>query len=120
MGVATAKERGIEGVADVEWRRMDVLEAGEGVWREVLGDGNGGGGGGVQGDGGGVGDGGLVVGVDINGNRELEAVRECLGRVLEWWRPRLVVVKSRALFQVFEEEREGVGGGGIGGGGGRQ
>eukprot|EP00555_Chaetoceros_dichaeta_P009960 CAMPEP_0198259726 /NCGR_PEP_ID=MMETSP1447-20131203/8839_1 /TAXON_ID=420782 /ORGANISM="Chaetoceros dichaeta, Strain CCMP1751" /LENGTH=282 /DNA_ID=CAMNT_0043947179 /DNA_START=32 /DNA_END=880 /DNA_ORIENTATION=- len=41
----------------------------------------------------------LVVGVDINGNRELEAVRECVKRVLDWWSPRLVVVKSRSLFQ---------------------
>jgi len=43
----------------------------------------------------------LVVGIDINGNREFEAVRECLQRVLEWWRPRLVLVKSRSMFQAF-------------------
>lgn len=43
----------------------------------------------------------LVVGVDINGNRELEAVKECLKRVLDWWSPRLVVVKSRSLFQAL-------------------
>jgi len=43
----------------------------------------------------------LIVGIDINGNREFEAVRECLKRVLEWWEPRLVLVKSRSMFRVF-------------------
>lgn len=45
----------------------------------------------------------LVVGIDINGNREFEAVRECLERVLTWWKPRLVLVKARSMFQVFQE-----------------
>jgi len=49
----------------------------------------------------------LVVGIDINGNRELEAVRECLKRVLDWWSPRLVVVKSRSLFQELNKISSG-------------
>ena len=43
-------------------------------------------------------DGGLVVAIDINGNRELEAVEDCLKRVLKWWTPKLVIVKSRSLY----------------------
>jgi hypothetical protein len=43
-------------------------------------------------------DGGLVVAIDINGNRALEAVEACLERVLKLWNPRLVVVKSRSLY----------------------
>jgi hypothetical protein len=39
-----------------------------------------------------------VVAMDINGNRELPAVLECLQAVWKLWRPRLVIVKSRALY----------------------
>mmetsp|Transcript_1721 Transcript_1721/g.2469 ORF Transcript_1721/g.2469 Transcript_1721/m.2469 type:complete len:294 (-) Transcript_1721:70-951(-) len=46
----------------------------------------------------------LIVGIDINGNRELDAVVECLQRVLDFWHPRLVIVKSRALFGVLLEQ----------------
>ena len=41
----------------------------------------------------------LIVGIDINGNRALNAVVDCLKRVLDIWQPRLVIVKSRSLFQ---------------------
>ena len=47
----------------------------------------------------------FVVGIDINGNREIDAVRECLKRVLHWWSPRLVVVKARSLYQVLVENK---------------
>ena len=40
----------------------------------------------------------LVVAIDINGNRELEAVRQCLQLVIQEWKPRLIIVKSRALY----------------------
>ncbi len=46
----------------------------------------------------------LIVGIDINGNRQLDAVVQCLQRVLDIWQPRLVVVKSRALFRVLLEQ----------------
>ena len=49
----------------------------------------------------------FVVGIDINGNREIEAVRECLKRVLNWWNPRLVIVKSRSLYQVLVQNNIG-------------
>jgi len=39
-----------------------------------------------------------VVALDVNGNRELEAVVQCLKAVLARWKPRLVLVKSRALY----------------------
>jgi len=39
-----------------------------------------------------------VVAVDINGNREREAVLQCLEAVLAHWQPRLILVKSRALY----------------------
>ena len=39
----------------------------------------------------------LVVAIDINGNRELEAVQQCIRIVIDVWRPRLIIVKSRAL-----------------------
>ena len=39
----------------------------------------------------------LVVSIDINGNRELPAVLQCIQLVLDSWSPRLVMVKSRAL-----------------------
>jgi hypothetical protein len=47
----------------------------------------------------------LIVGIDINGNRELEAVIQCLQRILDIWQPRLVIVKSRSLFNVMLEQR---------------
>jgi hypothetical protein len=40
----------------------------------------------------------LVVAMDINGNRELPAVLECIQVILDSWSPRVVVVKSRALY----------------------
>ena len=49
----------------------------------------------------------FVVGIDINGNREIDAVRECLQRVLYWWSPRLVIVKSRSLYQVLVDNNIG-------------
>ncbi|VEU41425.1 unnamed protein product [Pseudo-nitzschia multistriata] len=39
----------------------------------------------------------LVVSIDINGNRELQAVLKCIQLVLDSWSPRLIMVKSRAL-----------------------
>jgi hypothetical protein len=39
-----------------------------------------------------------VVAMDINGNRALPAVLECLQAVWKLWRPRLVIVKSRELY----------------------
>ncbi len=46
----------------------------------------------------------LIVAIDINGNRELEAVVQCLKRVLDIWEPRLVIVKSRSLFRLMIEQ----------------
>lgn len=46
----------------------------------------------------------LIVAIDINGNRELEAVVECLQRILDVWRPRLVIVKSRSLFKLMNDQ----------------
>jgi len=43
-----------------------------------------------------------VVALDVNGNRELEAVLQCLEVVLRQWQPRLVLVKSRALFHCIK------------------
>jgi hypothetical protein len=39
-----------------------------------------------------------VVAIDINGNRELQAVLSCLQVAMDVWRPRLILVKSRSLF----------------------
>mmetsp|Transcript_25747 Transcript_25747/g.56474 ORF Transcript_25747/g.56474 Transcript_25747/m.56474 type:complete len:241 (-) Transcript_25747:2149-2871(-) len=39
----------------------------------------------------------LVVSIDINGNRELQAVLKCIQLVLDLWSPRLIMVKSREL-----------------------
>ena len=46
--------------------------------------------------------------IDINGNRELPAVLQCLHRLLVDFalRPRLVFVKSRALFQTLEAAQQ--------------
>ena len=38
-----------------------------------------------------------VIAVDINGNRELEAVCQCLEVMFRSYQPRLIIVKSRAL-----------------------
>jgi hypothetical protein len=38
-----------------------------------------------------------VVAIDINGNRELPAVLACLTKVSSLWKPRLILIKSRAL-----------------------
>jgi hypothetical protein len=38
-----------------------------------------------------------IVAIDINGNRELPAVLACLQKVSSLWKPRLILVKSRAL-----------------------
>ena len=48
----------------------------------------------------------LIVGIDINGNREYEAVRDCLQRVLDLWQPRLIIVKSRSMFRVMLEQED--------------
>jgi hypothetical protein len=51
----------------------------------------------------------LVVAIDINGNRELPAVLKCIELVLTW-SPRLIIVKSRALYaQMMKIERVGNG-----------
>jgi hypothetical protein len=39
-----------------------------------------------------------VVAIDINGTRELEAVLSAVELVIRHWRPRLILVKSRALY----------------------
>ncbi len=44
----------------------------------------------------------LIVGIDINGNRGLEAVMDCLQRVIDLWEPRLVIVKARSLFLAMQ------------------
>lgn len=47
-----------------------------------------------------------VIAIDINGNRELPAVLECLDAVwnLHGWDPRLVIVKSRSLHALLVEK----------------
>jgi hypothetical protein len=40
----------------------------------------------------------LVVSIDINGNRQLNAVLKCIQLVLDEWSPRLIIVKSRELY----------------------
>ena len=44
-----------------------------------------------------------VVAIDINGNRELPAVIHCIQLVLDAWKPRLIVVKSRELYTKLKE-----------------
>jgi hypothetical protein len=39
----------------------------------------------------------IVIAIDINGNREIQAVLQCLQIVMNTFRPHLVIVKSRAL-----------------------
>lgn len=48
----------------------------------------------------------LVVAIDINGNREIEGVVECVNRVLTYWRPTLVIVKSRSLYSYIKSKNE--------------
>lgn len=45
-----------------------------------------------------------VVAVDINGNRELPAVLECLEAIWKLWQPRLLIVKSRSLYAELQQE----------------
>ena len=45
----------------------------------------------------------FVVAIDINGNRDLDAVRQCLDRVVRCWKPELVIVKSRAFYRKLIE-----------------
>lgn len=40
----------------------------------------------------------IVVAIDINGTRDLEAVLQCILIVMNYWSPRLIVVKSRSLY----------------------
>lgn len=47
----------------------------------------------------------LVVSIDINGNRELPAVLDCLSFVLDSWSPRLILVKSRELHAKMTNEK---------------
>jgi hypothetical protein len=39
-----------------------------------------------------------VVAIDINGNRMLPAVLDCIQLALDNWSPRLIIVKSRELY----------------------
>jgi hypothetical protein len=39
-----------------------------------------------------------VVAIDINGNRQLPAVVDCIQLALDAWSPRLIIVKSRELY----------------------
>ena len=43
-----------------------------------------------------------VVAIDINGNRMLPAVLDCIQVVVDKWAPRLIVVKSRELYARLE------------------
>jgi hypothetical protein len=51
----------------------------------------------------------LVVAIDINGNRQLPAVLKCIQLALDKWSPRLLVVKSRELYAVLNNAKEGNG-----------
>jgi hypothetical protein len=44
-----------------------------------------------------------VVAIDINGTRELEAVLSSIDLVIRHWQPRLVLVKSRALYHAVQK-----------------
>lgn len=46
----------------------------------------------------------LVVAIDINGNRELQAVQKCIQIVIQEWKPRLIFVKSRALYADLKQQ----------------
>ena len=54
-----------------------------------------------------------VVAIDINGNREIPAVLQCIGHLLNpinppdgWVLPRLIIVKSRLLYHALLAEQE--------------
>ena len=57
-----------------------------------------------------------VVAVDINGNRELPAVLQCVENIMnpgedvvvgtDWQLPRLVIVKSRLLYWEIKKQRD--------------
>ncbi|CAJ1940090.1 unnamed protein product [Cylindrotheca closterium] len=50
-----------------------------------------------------------VVAIDINGNRLLPAVIDCIQLVMDAWSPRLIVVKSRELYAKMKADEESVG-----------
>lgn len=47
-----------------------------------------------------------VVAIDINGNRMLPAVLQCIQVAMSKWAPRLIIVKSRELYATLVEEQE--------------
>lgn len=47
-----------------------------------------------------------VVAIDINGNRALPAVIDCIQLALDAWSPRLVIVKSRELYAKLSIDKE--------------
>ena len=48
----------------------------------------------------------LVVAIDINGNRELQDVKQCIQLVIQEWKPRLIIVKSTAVYAELEKRRK--------------
>jgi hypothetical protein len=48
----------------------------------------------------------LVVAVDINGNRELSVVQQCIQIVIQEWKPRLIIVKSETLYEHLDRTRK--------------
>ena len=48
----------------------------------------------------------LVVAIDINGNRLLPAVIDCIQLVMDKLKPRLIVVKSRELYSVLQQQQK--------------
>ena len=48
----------------------------------------------------------LVVAIDINGNRLLPAVIDCIQLVMDKLKPRLIVVKSRELYSVLQQQQQ--------------
>lgn len=51
-------------------------------------------------------DGPTNVAIDINGNRMLPAVLDCIQLALDKWSPRLIIVKSRELYARMQAERD--------------
>lgn len=47
-----------------------------------------------------------IVAIDINGTRQLEAVLSSVELVLRHWKPRLVLVKSRALYHAVNQRKD--------------
>ena len=49
-----------------------------------------------------------IIAIDINGNRELPAVLQCLHCVwnVYHWQPRLIIVKSRTLYQRIQQQEQ--------------